>query len=193
MINIGILSSHNGSGYDSLYNAIKDGSLDANISVVISNNSGSNVIKNAIKRDTPNYIVNKNIYPEETIDEIITTLLVKHRSDYIFLSGYMKKLESQILDKFKNKIINSHPSLLPKFGGKGMYGRAVHEAVIKAKENRSGVTIHYVSKNYDEGEFILQNSFDIDENCSVDKLESGIKNLESSSIVDAFKILTNRQ
>ena len=101
----------------------------------------------------------------------------------------MKKLEKKLITAYENKIINSHPALLPKFGGKGMYGRFVHESVIQAKEKVSGVTVHFVNEEYDEGEFILQNSLNIDEKCTVEQLEDNIKRLESISIVEAFKKL----
>ena len=186
---IGILSSHNGSGYITLDDACKNNEIDAQIALVISNNSDSNVIKTANKRKTPAFVINGKLFPNENLDEKITALFLEYECDYIFLSGYMKKLESKLVDRFKNKIINSHPALLPKFGGKGMYGRFVHEAVIEAHEKYSGVTIHFVNEEYDKGDFILQNIMPIEDGCSVETLEQDIKKLESTSIVEAFKKL----
>jgi len=189
MKKIGILSSHNGSGYVTLDDACKEKKLKAEIAIVISNNSDAHVLKIAEDRNTPNFVINKNLFPNDNLDEKITKLLVEYKCDYIFLSGYMKKLESVLIKTFENKIINSHPALLPKFGGKGMYGRFVHEKVIEACEKVSGVTIHFVNEEYDKGEFILQKSLHIKENCSVDELEKNIKYLESLSIVEAFQKL----
>jgi len=189
MKKIGILSSHNGSGYVTLDDACKEKKLKAEIAIVISNNSDAHVLKIAEDRNTPNFVINKNLFPNDNLDEKITKLLVEYKCDYIFLSGYMKKLESVLIKTFENKIINSHPALLPKFGGKGMYGRFVHEAVIDANEKKSGVTIHFVNEEYDEGDFILQNTIDIEDGCSVELLEQDIKKLESTSIVEAFKKL----
>jgi len=186
---IGILSSHNGSGYITLDDACKNNEIDAQIALVISNNSDANVIKTANKRKTPAFVINGKLFPNENLDEKITALFLEYECDYIFLSGYMKKLESKLVDRFKNKIINSHPALLPKFGGKGMYGRFVHEAVIEAHEKYSGVTIHFVNEEYDKGDFILQNIMPIEDGCSVETLEQDIKKLESTSIVEAFKKL----
>ena len=102
----------------------------------------------------------------------------------------MKKIESNLLNAFPNKIINTHPALLPSiYGGKGMYGRFVHEAVIKNKEKKSGVTIHYVNEVYDEGEIILTKELELDNNETVDSLEDKIKELESIAIVEAFEKL----
>ena len=188
---IGILSSHNGSGYITIDEACKNKVLNAEVAVVISNNSDANVLKSAKERETPNLVINSKLFPDIDLDEKITSLFVEYGCDYIFLSGYMKKLESKLITTFENKIINSHPALLPKFGGKGMYGRFVHEAVISANEKVSGVTIHFVNEEYDEGEFILQNSLDINPNTTVDELENNIKKLESTSIVEALQKLIN--
>ena len=189
MKKIGILSSHNGSGYVTIDEACKAGQLNAEVVVVISNNSNANVISRAQDRDTPTYVINDKLFPNENLDKKITDLLMEYNCDYVFLSGYMKKLETQLINAFENRIINSHPALLPNYGGKGMYGRFVHEAVINANEKKSGVTIHFVNEEYDKGEFILQNSLTIEEGCSIEELENNIKELESKSIVEAFQKL----
>ncbi len=189
MKKIGILSSHNGSGYITLDTACKSGILYAEIVVVISNNTNAGVVESAKRRKTPVFVINNNLFPNEDLDEKITCLFEQYECDFIFLSGYMKKLESKLINKYENKIINSHPALLPKFGGKGMYGRFVHEKVIALREKKSGVTIHFVNEDYDKGKFILQNSIIIKNNCTVDDLEENIKKLESKSIIQAFKKL----
>lgn len=189
MKRIGILSSHNGSGFEYIQKACDSGTLDAQVVVVISNNSKAKVLEKAASYDIPNFIINANKYPDENLDEKITNLLLEFKCDYIFLSGYMKKIEKNLVTKFENKIINTHPALLPKFGGKGMYGRNVHEAVIASNETTSGVTIHYVNENYDEGEFILQKAITLAENETADSLENRIKNLEKEAILEAFKNL----
>ncbi len=186
---IGILSSHNGSGYVTIDKACKNNSLNAQVVVVVSNNSKANVLKTAQERKTPNFIINNKLFPNENLDEKITSLFVEYECDYIFLSGYMKKLETKLITQFENRIVNSHPALLPKFGGKGMYGRFVHEAVIESQEKESGVTIHFVNEEYDKGEFILQKKLTISDNCTVEELENDIKKLESIAIVEAFESL----
>lgn len=192
MKKIGILSSHNGSGYCTLDDACKSGKLNAQIVVVITNNSTANVLNNAKMRNTPAHIINKNLFPDENLDQKITHLLQEYECDYIFLSGYMKKLESILVSTFENKIINSHPALLPNFGGKGMYGRFVHEAVMANHEKQSGVTVHFVNEEYDKGEFILQNRLDIAQSWNVEDLENSIKALESTTIVEAFQKLIEK-
>lgn len=187
MKRIGILSSHNGSGFDTIQKACEEKILNAQVVLVISNNPNAKVLEKASLKNVPNFIINAKKYPNENLDEKITFLMKEFEIDYIFLSGYMKKIEENLLTTFENRILNSHPSLLPKFGGHGMYGSFVHEAVIKANEKESGCTIHYVTKDYDEGEYILQKKIILNEDESVESLEEKIKDLESLAIVEAFK------
>ncbi len=189
MIKIGILSSHNGSGFSSIQNACEKNILNAQVVVVISNNTTAKVLEKAAKKEIPNYLINSKLFPDQNLDEKITNLMLEHEVDYIFLSGYMKKIEKNLLSSFENKILNSHPALLPNFGGPGMFGRNVHEAVIAAKVKEAGVTIHTINENYDEGEYILQKSIDVLDNDTVDSIEEKIKHLESIAIVEAFQKL----
>lgn len=190
MKKIGILASYNGSGFETIQKAIQNNELDAKVVVVITNNTNAGVLQKAQSYNIPHFIVNDKRYPNEDLDEKITKLLLEFECDYIFLSGYMKKIESKLLSAFPNKIINTHPAILPSiYGGVGMYGRFVHEAIIKNGEKKSGVTIHYVNEVYDEGEKILVKEFELEEDETVDSLENRIKELEKEAIVEAFKKL----
>lgn len=191
MKRIGILSSHNGSGFDTIQKACENKVLNAQVVLVISNNSSAKVLEKAQINNIPNFIVNSKKYPNDNLDIKITNLMQEFKVDYIFLSGYMKKIEENLINTFENRIINSHPALLPKFGGKGMYGSFVHKAVIDKKEKESGCTIHFVNKNYDEGEYILQNKILLEKNETLETLENRIKDLESKTIIEALKILIN--
>ena len=190
MIKIGILASYNGSGFETIQKAILDKKLDAKVVVVITNNTNAGVLQKAESYDIPYFIINDKRYPGQDIDDKIARLLKEFDCDYIFLSGFMKKIESNLLNTFPNKIINTHPAILPSiYGGNGMYGRYVHEAVIKNGEKKSGVTIHYVNEVYDEGEIVLTKELILDENETVDSLENRIKDLESIAIIEAFQKL----
>ena len=190
MKRIGILASYNGSGFQTIQKAIDDKILDAKVVVVISNNSTANVLNTAESLDIPNFVINDKRYPGQDCDDKIARLLLEFDCDYVFCSGYMKMIGPKLINAFENKIINTHPALLPsKYGGKGMYGRYVHEAVIKNGEKKSGVTIHYVNEKYDDGEIILTKELLLDENETIESLESRIKDLESSAIIDTFKKL----
>ena len=187
---IGILASYNGSGFETIQKAIIEKKINAKVVVVISNNTNAVVLQKAESYNIPNFIINDKRYPNQDIDDKISRLLKEFECDYIFLSGYMKKIESKLLQSFPNKIINTHPALLPSiYGGKGMYGRFVHEAIIKNKEKKSGVTIHYIDEVYDEGEIILTKDLDIEKDETVDSLEDKIKDLEKIAIVEAFEKL----
>jgi phosphoribosylglycinamide formyltransferase-1 len=185
MTKIAILASHNGSGFEALYHASKANKIDIQIGLIISNNTDAEILKKAKKYEIDNFIVNQKVY--DNVDIEIEKLLKKYNCEYVFLSGYMKKISSNLTRNFK--IINSHPALLPKYGGAGMYGRFVHEAVIANKEKISGVTIHEVNENYDEGKIILQKSLHLECDETVDSLEFKIKDLEQEAIVEAFKKL----
>lgn len=190
MKKIGILASHNGSGFETLQKAIDENKLDAKIMVIITNNTNAGVIQKAEQFNIPYFIVNDKRYPGQDIDDKITRLLLEFGCDYIFLSGYMKKIESKLLSAYSDKIVNTHPALLPSiYGGKGMYGRNVHEAIIKNGEKKSGVTIHFVNEVYDDGEIILTKEIELSNDETVDSLEAKIKDLESIAIVEAFEKL----
>lgn len=182
MINIAILASHNGSGYDTLRQACENNILNVNIKLIISNNTNAPVLKKAKKYGVDNYLVNSKTC--EDVDARIYSLLQEYNCDYICLFGYMKKISSKITQNFK--VINSHPSLLPKHGGVGMYGSLVHEAVIKNKDKKSGVTVHEVNANYDDGKIILQKELILSENETAQTLEIKIKELEKTAIVEGI-------
>lgn len=184
MHKIAILASHNGSGFEAIHNAIKEKKLALDIEVVISNNTNAAVLQKAKDFGIKNVLVNKST--DEDPDQKIYEILQEHKCKYVFLSGYMKKLSPLLTQNFL--VINSHPALLPKFGGSGMYGRFVHEAVIEAKEKESGVTIHEVNENYDEGKILFQKSLQLATNETVDSLESKIKALEKTAIIEALKL-----
>jgi len=185
MKSIAIFASHNGSGFDALYKASIDKNLDMKINLLISNNKDAKALEKAAQCGIDTFIVNNKLYKDP--DHKIFELLQSYRCDIIFLSGYMKKLSPLLTNNFT--IINAHPSLLPKYGGNGMYGRYVHEAVIQNHEKKSGVTIHFVNENYDEGKIILQKEIDVSPNDTPETLEEKIKLLEKETIVEAFKKL----
>lgn len=190
MKKIGILASYNGSGFQTIQKAIEENILDAKVVVVISNNSNANVLNTAESLNIPHFVINDKRYPGQDIDDKIARLLVEFGCDYIFCSGYMKMIGPKLIGSFENKIVNTHPAILPsQYGGKGMYGRFVHEAVIKNGEEKSGVTIHYVNEKYDDGEIILTKALTLNADETVDSLENRIKDLENEAIIDAFKKL----
>jgi len=189
MIKIGVLSSYNGSGFIALNKACESGYLNAKVVVVISNNTNANVLKTAQNNNITNYCINAKKYPNDDVDLKILEVLKENQCDYVFLSGYMKKIDPSLIEAYPEKIVNCHPALLPNFGGRGMYGRFVHEAVVKEKATKTGVTVHFVNENYDEGKHILQNEISVSPTESVDSVENRVKEIETATIVEAFKKL----
>ena len=156
-LQLGFLASHGGSSMQAITKAIADGQLDAEAQVVISNNSHSNALAFARAMGIPTYhLSEKTEHTAEQLDEAICKTLLNHQVQLVILSGYMKKLGPKILETYKDRIINIHPSLLPQFGGRGMFGRHVHAAVLAAGETRTGVTIHLIDEVYDHGRILDQ-------------------------------------
>ena len=152
MTNIAILASGNGT------NAQRIAEYFANhpsicVKIILSNNKDAYVLIRA-----QNLGIAHQVFSRKTLYEtnIILALLEKHDISFIVLAGFMWLIPKTLLDAYRGRIINIHPALLPKFGGKGMYGEHVHEAVIKAGERESGISIHYVNEKYDEGDVIFQ-------------------------------------
>jgi len=156
-MNIGFLASHGGSNMQAIIDACKSRKLQATPAVVISNNSDSGAIARAKTEGVPYYYLSGKTHPvPEELDEAILDTFLRHSVDIVVLAGYMKKLGPKMLSHFRGRIVNVHPALLPKFGGEGMYGIHVHEAVIAAGEKESGVTIHFVDEQYDTGKILAQ-------------------------------------
>ncbi len=140
-----------------IIDACKAGRLHAVPAVVISNNSDSRALERARTEGIPNYYLSGKTHPDQAIlDQAILDTLILHKADVVALAGYMKKLGPKTLAHFRGRILNIHPALLPKYGGKGMYGIHVHEAVIAAGEKESGVTVHLVNEEYDRGPILTQ-------------------------------------
>ena len=129
-----------------------------NVALVVSNNPSAGVLSIAQAHHIPTAIINKKTITNEleTLD-----ILARYNIDLIVLAGFMIQIPAYLSNKYEQKILNIHPALLPKYGGKGMYGHHVHEAVFQNKEKESGITIHFVNEHYDEGQIIFQKSVDI--------------------------------
>ena len=156
-LNIAILASHGGSNLQAIVDACKAEIVMAKTVIVISNNSKSGALKRANREDIPSYHISKSTYLDDMeVDHQITERLLEYQVNLVVLAGYMKKLGERTLRTFENKIVNVHPSLLPKFGGEGMYGIKIHEAVLAAGEKKTGVTIHKVQGEYDQGTVLAQ-------------------------------------
>lgn len=147
----------------------------------------------AKKHQLPTVIVqSKDFYDFDGWDLAVSAALDEFSPDVVFLMGFLKKIGPQVLKQYRDRIFNSHPSLLPKYGGPGMYGRNVHEAVFKNKEKYSGVSIHKVSENFDEGQILEQRKFELAPLKSVDEIEAAAKTLEKKLVIDYLNRIQDR-
>ena len=159
-LNLGFLCSHGGSNMEAIIKNVIENKLDANICVCISNNPDAFALTRAKQHNIPTYVINEKTYPN-AVDNTIINTLKKHNANTIILAGYMKKLAKEVIDAFDCRVLNIHPALLPKYGGKGMYGMNIHKAVIDNGETITGATIHQVNNLYDDGRILAQKTIPI--------------------------------
>jgi formyltetrahydrofolate-dependent phosphoribosylglycinamide formyltransferase len=170
---VAIFASGAGSNAQKIIEYFKNSTL-AKIDLVVCNKPGAGVLNIAAKENIPVLIIEKKLFTDwGYVDE-----LKSRHIDYIILAGFLLKVPSVLINAYQGKIINIHPALLPSYGGKGMYGNAVHAAVLKAKEKQSGITIHYVDDKYDHGEIIFQKACPVNENETVESLAQKVHELE---------------
>jgi len=169
-----IFASGSGSNAENICNYFAKSS-NVEVVLICTNNGNAFIVKRANKLNIPVYIFSKNEL-NNFVD--LHEKLLSIDVDVVVLAGFLLKLPSIMVNSYPNRIINIHPSLLPKYGGKGMYGSNIHKAVIKNKERESGISIHFVNKNYDEGEIILQKKCAVSKYETVDSLIQKIHKLE---------------
>ena len=156
-LRIGVFASGGGSNMQAIIDRCEDGSLPAEVVCIISNNSKSGALDRARRHGIPAYHMSNVTHDgPENLDRAMCDVLRSHSVGLVALCGYMKQLGSGVLATYEPYILNIHPALLPKFGGKGMYGMHVHEAVIAAGEVKSGVTVHIVNDQYDTGPIVAR-------------------------------------
>lgn len=188
MINIAVFVSGNGTNCENIIKYFQDDN-DINISLVISNRQDAYALKRAAKYGVTCKVLSKSEINDE---HIILPILQKFSIDFIVLAGFMLIVPEFIINKYYNKVINIHPSLLPKFGGKGLYGHHVHEAVKAAGETETGITIHFVNNICDGGEIIAQFKINLTQHDSVEDIESKIHLLEQKHFPNVIKDVVNK-
>jgi phosphoribosylglycinamide formyltransferase 1 len=185
---IAFFASHRGSSAYEIMKACQEGRLMAQPSLLISNNSHCLAIERAQQMHLLTYHFSSYTHPEpEALDEAILRSLTKHHVNLLILSGYMKKLGPRTLSAFRGRVLNVHPALLPKYGGKGMYGDAIHQAVLAAGDTVTGVTIHQVDEEYDHGPILAQREVAILPEDTVEILRERVLNEEAALYLDTLK------
>ena len=184
---LAVFASHEGTTLQAILDAAQIGRLRAPVAVVISNNRESGALRRARAANVPAVHLSSATHPDPgELDAAILAALREHRVDTVFLAGYMKKLGPPVLAAFAGRIYNTHPALLPKHGGKGMYGRNVHEAVLAAKDKESGASIHLVDEGYDTGRVIAQCRVPVAPSDSVETLAARVQEQERELVVETL-------
>lgn len=186
-LRIGFLASHGGSALAAIVGAIGRGDLSAEAAVVISNNSGAAALDHARSAGIPTLHLSATTHPgPQALDVTICRTLDEHGADLVILSGYMKKVGPQTLRRFRGRILNTHPALLPSFGGHGMYGIHIHEAVLAAGVAVTGVTIHVVDEHYDHGLVLSRREVAVLSGDSPESLQKRVKDAEGDLLVSTL-------
>lgn len=174
MNNIAVFASGSGTNAENIIRFFRP-SNNINVKLIVSNKPDAKVLKRAKKHDIDHFVFSKDQFFRS--DEILQQLIA-YNIDFIILAGFLWLVPENLIKSYPDKIINIHPALLPKYGGKGMYGSRVHEAIIENGEKESGITIHYVNERYDEGNIIFQATCLIEEGDTAEDLASKVHKLE---------------
>ena len=176
---LGFLASGRGSNMLAIIDNCKAGELAAEPTVVISNNADAGSLEYAREAGIPAFHLSVDTHADPSrLDDKITNTLKSHEVDWLILAGYMKKIGPRLLDEFQGKILNIHPSLLPRHGGQGMYGIHVHESVLASGDNETGVTIHLVDGEYDQGRILAQSSVTVEKDDTPESLAARVLKVE---------------
>ena len=171
---LAIFASGAGSNAQKIIDHFRD-SASVKIALIVCNKPGAGVINIAEKEGIPILLIEKELFFR---GEAYVPQLQSAEVNFIVLAGFLWKVPQALINAYRNKIVNIHPALLPKYGGKGMYGNNVHQAVINAKEKESGITIHYVDEHYDHGDVIFQATCEVNEDDTAESLSEKIHRLE---------------
>ncbi len=188
MVNIAIFASGAGTNAENLFLHFKD-DKKIKFKIVVTNNQNAGIFEIATRYKKSVQVITKTNL--ETQSHLLINFLKSEAVDLIVLAGFLLKIPEAFIKAFPNQIINLHPSLLPKYGGKGMYGHHVHDAVLKNNEPETGITIHYVNEAYDEGQIILQQSVALKPNETVETVQQKIRVLEFKYLPEAIKMLAS--
>lgn len=188
-IKLGILGSTKGTDLQAIIDSIDLKKLDATVEVVISNASNAYILERAAKHKIPNFFISHLDKEREQFDDEISTILKKYEVDLVLLIGFMRILSATFCREWKGRLLNVHPSLLPKYAG-GM-DTSVHAEVIKNRDMETGCTIHFVTEALDSGPILIQKKCSVDTNDTPDSLKKKVQSLEGEAFIDAIKFFQN--
>jgi phosphoribosylglycinamide formyltransferase-1 len=191
-LRIAVLASGRGSNFEAILTAITEERLKAEIGLVMSNKSKAGALEIARNHNIPAvHFSIKQYDSQEEFDYAFLKLLHDYEINLIILAGYLKMISPVIIKKYKNRILNIHPALLPSFGGKGLYGHYVHEAIIEYGCKVSGVTVHLVDEEYDTGPIVMQRCVPVEENDTPDTLAARVLKQEHKIYAEAIQLFAD--
>ncbi len=186
-MNIAVLASHAGTTLQAVLDACQSGEIAARIALVISNNADSGALRRARAAGIPSLHLSSTTHADpQRLDQAIAAALAEHRIDVVLLAGYMKKLGPATRAAYGGRILNTHPALLPRFGGQGMYGALVHRAVLAAGERQSGATIHLIDEDYDTGPVLAQVTVPVEAGDTESSLAARVQQAERTLLVEVL-------
>jgi phosphoribosylglycinamide formyltransferase 1 len=187
-LRIAVLASGSGTTLQAVIDACEKGALDGEIVLVISNNSGSGAITRAKRHHIPTLHLSSRTHAQaDALDCALLAALERQRPDVVLLAGYMKKLGPRVLGAFGGRVINTHPSLLPRFGGRGMYGGHVHTAVLAAGDSSTGISVHLVDGDYDTGDVLAQTAVPVEPDDDPATLAARVQAVERPFLVEVLQ------
>lgn len=190
MKRIGVLVSGSGSNLQAIIDAIEEGKISGEIAVVISNKPDVFALKRAEKYHIPTAVISHKDYDDSvSFTSAIVECLLRHQTEIVCLAGFMRILDRLFTDAFPNRILNIHPALLPAFGGKGMYGHHVHDAVIASGAKYSGATVHLVTPETDVGPIMVQGVVNVEDNDTSESLAARVLEVEHKIFPQAVQML----
>ena len=192
MLRIGVLASHEGTTLQSIIDGCAQGRINGRVVAVISNNSGSGALRRAEAAGIETFHLSSFTHSSgDSLDTAICDALQRARADVIFLAGYMKRLGPRTLAAFPARILNTHPALLPKFGGQGMFGDRVFEAVLAGGESESGASVHLVDAEYDAGAVVRQERIRVLPGDTVESLKARVQACERELVVNTLAAIAS--
>lgn len=189
MIKIGVLGSTKGTDLQAVISSIDKNELSAEIAVIISNKEKSYILKRGINHNIPSIFISHKSKSREEFDREISAVLDNHGVELILLIGFMRILSAEFCQKWRDRLLNVHPSLLPKYAG-GM-DLNIHEEVLKNGDRETGCTIHFVTEDVDGGPILIQKKCNVDENETVKSLKTKVQALEGKAFVESIQLIQN--
>lgn len=194
MKNIAVFASGRGSNFKHIYQNIRQGKIPATVKCLITDNRKAGALDFARENSIPAFtIFPKDFNSSEKFGQAILEVLIRFSIDWIVLAGYLKKIPDNVVTAYDNRILNIHPALLPAFGGKGMYGSHVHQAVFDSGAKVSGVSVHLVNTEYDAGPIVMQQAVEIDDCRKPEEIAAKVLKVEHILYSEAIRKVLTKQ